>query len=293
MSYCVHCGVKLADYHERCPLCNTPVLDPGAKIEREEPDYPLYRQHLNSPESNPIKRRLIGIILTSIFSMYIIILLLVNFLVNSQFSWSLIPVASLVYAWLVIALPFFRVKNTFFGLYTLDSFITAAYLLLLNFIISGDIHWARFAASGIVFAWIIMNGIFISERVKKWIPILLYYVIASMLFAALFAFMLTNSEVILHMVLPIYLTVLFFTLISYFIIKSMVFDIYNFLALVLTSAALTAIVVELTITHYFNGVFSLSWSLIVLSALLPLSLTAFMLRNIKKLRSFLNKKLHR
>lgn len=293
MSYCVHCGVKLAAYHERCPLCNTPVLDPGTKIEREEPDYPLYRQHLNSPESNPIRRLLTGIILSSVFSMYIIILLLVNFLVNRQISWSLIPVLSLVYTWLVISLPFLRVKNTFFRLYTFDSFVTAAYLLILNYIISADLHWARFAASGIVFVWIIMNGIFISERGKKLIPMILYYIIASLLFTALFALMLTNSKVILHMVLPVYLTILFFILISYFIVKSMVFDVYNFLAVILTSAALAAVAVELTLTRYLDGTFSLSWSLIVLSALLPLSLTAFMLRNIKKLRIFLTKKLHR
>ena len=29
MSYCVHCGVKLADGAASCPLCGTPVLDPN------------------------------------------------------------------------------------------------------------------------------------------------------------------------------------------------------------------------------------------------------------------------
>ncbi len=28
MSYCVHCGVKLAPSEARCPLCQTPVVDP-------------------------------------------------------------------------------------------------------------------------------------------------------------------------------------------------------------------------------------------------------------------------
>jgi hypothetical protein len=192
-----------------------------------------------------------------------------------------------------VALPLMRVKNTIWGLYTFDTFLSAVYLLLLNFFISGNVHWAKFAAACIIFIWLILNGIFISERVKKWIPIILYYIIASLLFTALFAFMLTDSEVIVRMVLPIYLTNLFIILFSYFIIKSMVFDIYNFLAIVLTAAAISALAVEMTVTHYLTGTVSFSWSLIVLSALLPLGLTAFMLRNIKKLRSFLTKKLHR
>ncbi|MDD3715717.1 MAG: hypothetical protein PHT46_01285 [Candidatus Marinimicrobia bacterium] len=296
MAYCVHCGVKLADYHERCPLCNTLVLDPAARSsfqQEQEPDYPLYRQHLKNPEINPIRKLLTGIILTSVFSMYIIILILVNFIVNRELSWSLVPVASLVYLWFALALHFFRVRTSFFRIYTFNSFATAAYLLVLNFIISGDLHWAKFASSGIVFVWIIMNGIFISERGKKWIPMILYYIVASLLFTALFAFLLTNSEVIMRMVLPIYLSTLFYILVSYFIIKSLVFDIFNFLAIVLSAAALSAVSVELTLTRYLYGSFSLSWSLIVISALLPLSLTAFMLRNIRKLRSFFVKKLHR
>ena len=30
MSYCVHCGVELADCEPKCPLCGTEVLDPKA-----------------------------------------------------------------------------------------------------------------------------------------------------------------------------------------------------------------------------------------------------------------------
>ena len=29
MSYCVHCGVELEPSLKKCPLCNTPVLDPN------------------------------------------------------------------------------------------------------------------------------------------------------------------------------------------------------------------------------------------------------------------------
>ena len=293
MSYCVHCGVKLAEYHDKCPLCGTEVLDPKSGIKPQERDYPQYREHLKDPQAHPMRRLLAGTILTLVFSMYIIILLLIDFIINRSFTWSLIPVSSLIYLWLVVAIPLMRTKAGLYAVYTFDSFVTAAYLLVLNLIISGDVHWAKFASAGIVFVWIITNGIFISGRVKKWIPMILYYILASLLFTALFAFMLIDNSVILELVLPLYIMTLFFTLLSFFEIRAMVFDIYNFFAVIFTNAALLSVAVDLFVRHYLTGSYSLSWSLIAIAALIPLSLTALMLRNIRKLRSFVVRKFHR
>ncbi|MFO7840942.1 MAG: zinc ribbon domain-containing protein [Fidelibacterota bacterium] len=293
MSYCVHCGVELADYHEKCPLCGTEVTGVNVKIKPQTRDYPKYRENVKDPQTKPIRRFLAGTVLTLVFSMYIVIVLLIDLIINRHLSWSLIPVSSLIYLWFMLAFPLMRVNNSFFGLYTIDSFITAAYLLVLNLIISGDVHWAKFASAGIVFVWIMMNGIFISERVKRLIPMILYYVLASLLFTALFAFMLIDNVVIMRFVLPIYLATLFFTLLSFFIIKAMSFDIYNFFAVIFTNAALLSVVIDLVIMYYQTQTFALRWSLIVIAALVPLGLTALMLRNIKKLRSFVVKKFHR
>lgn len=293
MSYCVHCGVELADYHEKCPLCGTEVSDPRAKRKPQTRDFPLYRENAGDPQTKPMRRFLAGTVITLVFSMYIVILLLIDFIHDRQISWALIPVSSLIYLWCVLAYPLMRIKNSFFGLYTFVSFVTAAYLLVLNLVISGDLHWAKFASAGIVFIWIMMNGIFISERVKRWIPMILYYVLASLLFTALFAFMLTDNTIIMKFVLPIYLATLFFTLISFFIIRAISFDIYNYLAVILTNAALLSIVIDLVVTYYQTQAYALSWSLIVIAALIPLSLAALMLRNIRKFRSFVVKKFHR
>ncbi|MCK4813767.1 MAG: hypothetical protein KAT14_07510 [Candidatus Marinimicrobia bacterium] len=293
MSYCVHCGVKLADYHETCPLCHTKVLNPNAKIDPQTRDYPKYREHLSRKNTHHMKRLLAGTILTLVFSMNIVLLLLINLILNRQLSWSLIPVVSLIYVWVTVAYPFFRINNSFFRLYTYDSLATAVFLPGLNFIISGDVSWAKFASAGVIFAWIIMNGIFISERVKKWIPMIVYYILVSLLFTALFAIILTNNVIIISLVLPIYLAVLFFTLLSFFMIKAAVFDIYNFFTILFINASLLFVVIDLILSHYFTQSYSLTWSLIVISTLIPLSLTALILRNIKKLRSFIAKKFHR
>ncbi len=293
MSYCVHCGVKLADYHETCPLCHTKVLNPNAKIDPQTRDYPKYREHLSEKNTNHMRRLLAGTILTLVFSMNIVLLLLINLIVNHQFSWSLIPTVSLIYVWFTVAYPFLRVRNSLFRLYTYDSFATAVFLPILNFIISGDVSWAKFASAGVIFVWIIMGGIFISERVKKWIPVIAYYILVSLLFTALFAFILTNNAIIIGLVLPIYLAVLFFTLLSFFTIKATVFDIYKFFTILFINASFLFVVIDLILNHYFTQSYSLTWSLIVISTLIPLSLTALILRNIKKLRSFIAKKFHR
>lgn len=42
MSYCVNCGVKLDPSLKRCPLCNTPVVNPNdlAAIQQPVPPFP-------------------------------------------------------------------------------------------------------------------------------------------------------------------------------------------------------------------------------------------------------------
>ena len=293
MSYCVHCGVKLADYHETCPLCNTKVLNPNTRIDPQTRDFPQYREHFKSKSPDNMKRLFAGTIVSFISTIYIIILLLINYLVSGQFSWSLIPVVSLVYVWFVVAFPLLRPGQTFFRLFTYDSFATSLYLLGLNLIISGNIAWSKFAAPAIIFIWIIMAGIFISDRVKKWIPMIIYYILASILFTVLYAFMLTNNNVILHLILPIYVSVLVVSLLSFFMIKALIFDVTSFLAIVLFNVAILAFVVDMTVSHFLTQSFNPTWSIFVLCALIPLSLGGILLRKIKQLRSFVAKKFHR
>jgi len=240
-----------------------------------------------------MKRLFAGTIVSFISTIYIIILLLINYLVNGQISWSLIPVVSLIYIWFVVAFPLLRPGQTFFRLFTYDSFASALFLLALNLIISGNISWSKFAAPAIIFIWIIMAGIFISDRVKKWIPMIIYYILASILFTVLYALMLTNNNVIVHLILPIYASVLVISLLSFFMIKALIFDITSFLAIVFFNVAILAFVVDMVVSHFLTHSFNPTWSIFVLCALIPLSLGGILLRKIKQLRSFVAKKFHR
>lgn len=293
MSYCVHCGVKLSDYLEACPLCNTPVLNPNSEVNPQTRDFPQYREHFKVKDPDHMKRLLAGTIISFAAAIYIVILLFINLLVNGQISWSLIPTVTLVYVWFAVGFPLLRSGHTFFRLFTYDTFATAIYLLGLNFIISGNVAWAQFASSGLIFIWVIMTGIFVSDLVKRWIPMIIYYIVASILFTTLFALILTNNEIILHLILPIYLATLFYSLLTFFTTKAMIFDIYNFLAILFGNIALLSFTVDLIISHYIQGSFQPTWSIFVLVALIPLSLAGLLMRNLRTLRSYIAKKFHR
>ena len=40
MSYCVQCGVRLAQQEKKCPLCGTPVINPNPQETKEDHLYP-------------------------------------------------------------------------------------------------------------------------------------------------------------------------------------------------------------------------------------------------------------
>lgn len=292
MSYCVNCGVKLADYHEKCPLCNTKVLNPNAKIKPQTRDFPKYREHIKSSEPAHMRQMLAGTIVSFASTIYIIVLLLINYLVNKEISWSMIPIVSLVYAWFVVGYPLLRPGQPFFRLYSYDTFATAAFLLALNLVISGTVGWAKFASSAIIFAWVVMSGIFISDRVKRWVPMIIYFIIASILFTALYAFMLTNNNIIVHLVLPIYVSVLVLALLSFFMIKAMIFDIFKFLAVICINVGVLSLAVDMIVSKFLQGAFIPSWSVLVLAALIPLGLVGLLMRYFRTVRSFIARKFH-
>lgn len=292
MSYCVNCGVKLADYHEKCPLCNTRVLNPNAKIDPQTRDFPKYREHIKSSEPAHMRQMLAGTIISFASTIYIVVLLMINYLVNKEISWSMIPILALVYVWFVIGFPLLRPGQPFFRLYSYDSFATAAFLVALNLVISGNVAWSKFAAPAIILVWAIMVGIFISDRIKRWVPMIIYFIIASVLFAALYAFMLTNNDVIVNLILPLYVAVLIMCLLSFFIIKAMIFDIFKFLAVIFINVGVLAVAIDMILTHYMTGVVSPTWSLLVLTALIPLGLVGLLMRYFRTVRSFIARKFH-
>ena len=90
MSYCVNCGVELADSEKRCPLCDTEVINPR-KPWREPEDFP-YPRHLE-----PVRERANRVFFASVASLILcvpaavtLLVLIYQYLASLGVSWPLL-----------------------------------------------------------------------------------------------------------------------------------------------------------------------------------------------------------
>ncbi|MBR6514256.1 MAG: hypothetical protein IKT46_05410 [Clostridia bacterium] len=106
MSYCVNCGVELAEYIKKCPLCSTEVINPNQPYDfANTPPYPEYE---------PITKQRVSIktmlgILAVIFAVPIAVCLVAD-LSDSMLTWSGYIISSLftIYTIIVSALVIHR-----------------------------------------------------------------------------------------------------------------------------------------------------------------------------------------
>lgn len=95
MSYCVNCGVKLADSEKKCPLCQTEVINPNIIIQKSiskpYPDNTITFKIL----PNSVKTLLV----TVIFILPVAVSLICNYSISSVISWSKFVVLSLIFAY--------------------------------------------------------------------------------------------------------------------------------------------------------------------------------------------------
>ena len=132
MSYCVECGVELADYHDKCPLCGTPVNNPNRPLDFSKNEYPVFKKHHAITNRRKVVRRLVGFILSMCFMMMALIPMLINLMVSSSLTWSLYPLFSCILLWVSIAVPFFKKRNTFFGDFSLAWISSSIFRLVIN-----------------------------------------------------------------------------------------------------------------------------------------------------------------
>lgn len=136
MSYCVHCGVELDPSLKKCPLCNTPVLDPGniPHFEAASP-YPSTRGKVE-----PIRRKDAAIFVSILLLTISITCGLLNWLVFSGTSWSLLVIGFCLVLW-VICIPFiFYSKLSPYLAVLLDGLAVSFYLYLISRL-TGSADW--------------------------------------------------------------------------------------------------------------------------------------------------------
>lgn len=132
MSYCVNCGVKLDESLNKCPLCNTPIINPKElkKMGAISP-FPVEKGETEAVKSKDV------IVLTTVFlSTTAVCCLLLNLLVFSKTLWSLAVIGLCAFIWVVVipCIAFSKLPIYVFMLF--DGLAMAGYLYMLSFLTS-------------------------------------------------------------------------------------------------------------------------------------------------------------
>ena len=102
MSYCVNCGVKLDDTLERCPLCNTPVINPNEiTYTHSVPPFPKENGQVET-----VKNKDVAILYSLVLIAAGAACGLLNLLVFNSSAWSLYVIGICIILW-VVAIPVF------------------------------------------------------------------------------------------------------------------------------------------------------------------------------------------
>ncbi|MGI6234172.1 MAG: DUF6320 domain-containing protein [Christensenellales bacterium] len=136
MSYCVECGVQLAQELEKCPLCQTPVINPNApKQKQAEPAYPDQIEAAIDQIDRGYARQLSVIIM-----MVPILIVLLLDIIDGGSMWSPYVIGALVMLWCFLVVPIvFRLRRPYIYV-TLDVLALCGYLALIAWM-SGNFSW--------------------------------------------------------------------------------------------------------------------------------------------------------
>jgi len=292
MSYCVECGVELAEYHKKCPLCETPVLNPKKSFDFSKNDYPVFKKHHSTVNRRKVARHLTGFILTMCFLMAALIPGIIDFHANSTITWSIYPMLSAALLWVSIALPFFKKRITFFKEFTMSWAGIAVFCIVMNLITLGSLSWAKYVVSTMALVWVLMSGIFIKGHIRRFVPVVLVYILTAVGYFMLIGSWIADTSAVFSLVLPLEVILVIVFLVSFFLIRSKLHGAMNFIILFLTDILIVCIGFDLTISRFVRGNYAFTWSFIVALAIVPMILVAIIIHKRLKVQRVLSKKLH-
>lgn len=128
MSYCVNCGVELAESEKCCPLCQVEVSNPKAPwVEPQERPYP---RHID-PIMHKVDRRYFASLIALLLIIPCVITMLLDVLANQGISWSAYLIGAVALIYVCVLLPLYFKKYHTIRFLSADC---AAMLLYLFFI---------------------------------------------------------------------------------------------------------------------------------------------------------------
>lgn len=135
MSYCVHCGVKIADYEKSCPLCGTPVIDPNRIVQGE----PLFIDRMDLTEHR-INRTFIATLVFVLLLVPFAVTAILDFVLSVQLTWAFYVLGAEGCFGVFFLLPFLFPKASPYWFAIADAAAAAAYLLLIA-ALTGGMGW--------------------------------------------------------------------------------------------------------------------------------------------------------
>ncbi|MEA5051148.1 MAG: zinc ribbon domain-containing protein [Oscillospiraceae bacterium] len=130
MSYCVNCGVELADSEKECPLCGTEVVNPRAKWKDDERrPYPTRIDAV----VRKVNRKFVVLLICALMLIPIVIPVLTDMLFNRGITWSAYVVGADVCLFFLCVFPFlYEVPRPYLYL-AIDTAVLVGYIALIAY----------------------------------------------------------------------------------------------------------------------------------------------------------------
>ena len=136
MSYCVHCGVELADYETKCPLCETPVVDPNRLLATGEPPFV---DRIDTKEKK-FNKHFIVTVVSAVMLIPFVVTTIVDITLSLGMTWSAYVLGAEALFWLWFVLPFQSSDTSPYVYCLIDGGATALYVLLIA-VLEGSRAW--------------------------------------------------------------------------------------------------------------------------------------------------------
>ena len=156
MSYCVNCGVELEPSLKKCPLCNTPVINPNElqKIGEAVSPYPV-----KAGQVDVVKRKDLALLTCVVLIATSLCCLLLNLFVFSGSPWSLFIIGACLLLFVLVLPVVIYTKLPIYLSLALDGAAIAFYLYMITFNTKSD-RWFIYLALPIVILVTILVEIF-------------------------------------------------------------------------------------------------------------------------------------
>ena len=158
MSYCVNCGVELEKSLKKCPLCNTPVLNPREIMNGHDTPF-------GAPSPFPeekgqvevVKRKDVAILLTTVVVATAVVCGLLNLLVFPATPWSLAIIGGCVLLWVILIPVAIYTNQAIYTSILLDGLALGLYLYLLTYMTQENVWFWRLGLHIVVLTTIIIE----------------------------------------------------------------------------------------------------------------------------------------